>query len=237
MRVKNSRGVAIAAAWEKAGAAAVFLCHGLGTSSSGTTSTRVSAALREAGISTCRFDFTGHGESGGAPGDITLSRAIDDFESVYEEILPKKCGVFGSSFGGTVAILFAARHPEVRSVFLKSPVRDLRSLCEQRIGREGIRRWQREGRLAFPTEEGTVELPWDFYADADRWDVDRSARSIRVPVEIVHGDLDDTVPLDGSRKLPGTLHALPGVGHRFLEAGAMDRVEALARDFFRKTLT
>lgn len=237
MRVKNSRGGSIAGTWEKAGRAAVFLCHGLGTSSKGTTSTSVAAALRAAGIASCRFDFTGHGESSGSPADLTLSRALDDLESVYAELLPKKFGVFGSSFGGAVAILFAARHPETGAVFLKSPVRDLRALCEARLGHEGIRRWQREGRITLPDAERPLDLSWDFYSDAGRWDVDRSARAIRAPIEIVHGDADTAVPLEQSRTLPGTLHVLPGVGHRYLEPGAMDRVTVLATDFFRRTLT
>lgn len=83
---------------------------------------------------------------------------------------------------------------------------------------------------------GAVAMPREFCADAAQWDVGAAAKSIRAPIETVHGDADRTVPLDHARAFPGTLHVLPGVGHRFLEPGAMERVAALAADFFRRNL-
>ncbi len=236
MGIRNSSGGRIALTLEGSGEPLVFLCHGLGGNRMGNTARSVVPSLLAAGISVCRFDFTGHGESDGVPGDITLSRGLDDLSRVFAAVKPERYGVFGSSFGGAIALLFCARHPETLALFLKSPVTDLRGLCDAQLGSEGIRGWERDGAIDFPNESGSMRMPWEFYLDAKRWDIGREVDAIRAPMETVHGDVDRTVPLEHSRRLPGTLHVLSGVGHRYLEPGALDRVALLATEFFRTHL-
>lgn len=201
----------------------VFLCHGLGGSGQGNTARAVTPALLAEGIGVCRFDFSAR----------TLAGAVDELRRIVDTVAPQRFGLFGSSFGGAVATLFAAERTPA-GLFLKSPLVDLRALCRTLLGAGGLARWEREGTVSFPTEAGPVELPWGFYADAP--DVAAAAARVRAPIAIVHGDADRTVPLEDSRRLPGTLHVLPGVGHRFPEPGALERVARLAAEFFRVEL-
>jgi len=74
----------------------------------------VSDALAERGIDCLRFDYggwdDGYGESTDA--DATVSWAVERYERV---------GLFGFSFGGTVALVTAASHPGLAGVCALAP--------------------------------------------------------------------------------------------------------------------
>lgn len=67
-----------------------------------------------------RFDYSGHGESGGAFEDGTISRWLEDALSIIERFVIKRPILIGSSMGGWISLL-AARHllqrrPEIAPV-------------------------------------------------------------------------------------------------------------------------
>jgi len=68
-------------------------------------------SLAERGILALRFDFRYVGESSGKFADITYSGEVEDLQATYgfmQSRQPGKTVIFGSSMGGTVALLFAA---------------------------------------------------------------------------------------------------------------------------------
>jgi pimeloyl-ACP methyl ester carboxylesterase len=56
-----------------------------------------------------RFDYSGHGESGGAFEDGTISRWLEDAMTVIERFVTERPILVGSSMGGWISLL-AARH-------------------------------------------------------------------------------------------------------------------------------
>jgi pimeloyl-ACP methyl ester carboxylesterase len=52
-----------------------------------------------------RFDYSGHGESGGAFADCTISRWVEDAMAVIDEHVPDRPILVGSSMGGWIALL------------------------------------------------------------------------------------------------------------------------------------
>ncbi len=56
-----------------------------------------------------RFDYSGHGESGGAFEDGTISRWLEDALTVIERFVTERPVLVGSSMGGWISLL-AARH-------------------------------------------------------------------------------------------------------------------------------
>lgn len=56
-----------------------------------------------------RFDYSGHGQSGGRFEDGTISRWLDDAEAVLEAYAPGPQVLVGSSMGGWIALLLARR--------------------------------------------------------------------------------------------------------------------------------
>jgi len=58
------------------------------------------------GLTVTRFDYSGHGESGGSFNDSTISRWLEDAEAVFATTSGPQI-VIGSSMGGWIALLLA----------------------------------------------------------------------------------------------------------------------------------
>lgn len=90
----------------------VILCHGFSSSKESRTNVEFEEIFNEGGLATFRFDFYGHGESGGKFEDITLGEAAHDLEQAYSFLKKrgyKKFYLVGSSFGGAASVLAASR--------------------------------------------------------------------------------------------------------------------------------
>ncbi len=202
----------------------VILCHGFMSSRESSTNLALTEKLLSNGIATCRFDFFGHNESSGAFQEMTLTRCLDQAEEILRWSAQhgySKYSLVGSSFGGLVAILMAARHPDLCSVALKCPVSDYPAIWQSLLGEGGMKEWQKSGILSFATYDGKARLEYPFYEDLLKYDTYREAALIQSPILIVHGDADVDVPVDQSKHLFKLLQArkaieiIPGAGHDF----------------------
>jgi len=108
----------------------VVMCHGLGGSKVGRFRypVHLSELLAEQGIATIRFDFRGSGDSEGYFSDTTLERCTEDLEAVINwageqsAFDTSRIGLFGRSFGGVIALLYAAKNGRtVSAVGVQSP--------------------------------------------------------------------------------------------------------------------
>src|SRR5829696_948607 len=84
----------------------------LGGFRSDMTGTKVEALdgfAAERGLACTRFDYSGHGSSGGAFSDGTISRWLDEAEAVFDRFASGPRIVVGSSMGGWIALLLARR--------------------------------------------------------------------------------------------------------------------------------
>lgn len=98
---------------------AVILCHGMESDKNSEKLVFLSRALAARGILTLRFDFAYVGESSGKFEEITCSGEVADLAAAYALVQnrhPGKTAIFGSSMGGTVALLFAAQEPDVAAL-------------------------------------------------------------------------------------------------------------------------
>ena len=101
----------------------VFLCHGIrGDKYERGSFTTLAKEIGKQGYSTVRIDFRGHGESGGIDYEMTISKEIEDVESVikflkskgYKEII-----VLGASFGASiVSLVDYSKFDEVKALIL-----------------------------------------------------------------------------------------------------------------------
>ena len=94
----------------------VVLCHGLFSSMASEKFTGLAELLCRSGIAALRFDFSGCGASTGSIADTTVSRRLQELEAVVgfadsHAALGRDCALMGSSLGGFVGLLFAARRP------------------------------------------------------------------------------------------------------------------------------
>ena len=92
----------------RAGAApGLFWLSGFNSDMQGTKAVALDAWAADHGRACVRFDYSGHGESGGAFIDGTIGRWLEDSIAVFEQFCAGPQVVIGSSMGGWMALLLA----------------------------------------------------------------------------------------------------------------------------------
>ncbi|MCX7605201.1 MAG: alpha/beta fold hydrolase [Bryobacteraceae bacterium] len=111
--------------------------------------------------------------------------------------------LIGSSLGGWLAALYAARHDEVRRLVLLAPAFGFPRLYAESLGREAMEAWRSSGalRLMHYGSGAETELGWQFMEDALRYE---DEPAILQPCLILHGVRDDVVPVQVSRQFART---------------------------------
>jgi alpha-beta hydrolase superfamily lysophospholipase len=180
---KNSRGLNLSAIFEgeDRNASTVVICHGYGSSKDSIAQKDLRRNLVESGFSVFTFDFTGCGESQGTIRDQVPSNGLDDLKSAISNLGKKEFVLHGTSFGGYVALLYASQNP-VLALTLKCPVSDYPEVLRLKDKEEASSRDK--------ILKETVNI--NLY---------ERVKNIKASVLIVHGDTDEVVPLDQSRKL------------------------------------
>lgn len=221
----------------------IILCHGFSAGKEGRTYVRLEEILNGKGISTFRFDFFGHGESGGKFEEITTSEAIDDVLNAIKSIKDlgyKKIGLVGSSFGGMASIFAASRSEGLHVLALKSPVSDYKSMSETRRSEQELEDWKEKGFIEFEGPDGeTRRVNYSFYEDAEKVDAYEAARKINIPALIVHGDADETVPIEQSLKTASLiedcrLEVIKGGDHTYSNPEHFEKLLGLISAFIIK---
>lgn len=194
-----------------------------------------------------RFDLTAHGLTGpDASGVYTLDRTVQLFSDFIDELGVDRFALAGTSVGGTVAMHYAARHPErVDRLLLLSPG----ALNKRVRGRSTppnvpkvfdiftyvTPRWMVKGMLKFgfaddaKVTDALVDEWWDMWrregnrkADFARTrqyvsgDIDSVIRQIRAPVLVMWGDQNPQVTPDQAEELKRLLVNSPSVEVRML---------------------
>ena len=203
---------------------AVILAHGLASSSESSTSIILESILAE-NIATLRFDFYGHGKSQGEFEKLTLTRAVDDIVCAAGFLMKmgyERIALVGSSFGGFAALI-AATIPEVNKrlclLVLKSPAsRNLGAMLLDESGKS-IDEW-RKTPIEYHIGKRTLRLRFSFFEDAEGYSGSDYIKQLALPILVVHGDKDTTVPLEDSRALCSsneacTLKVIKGADHRY----------------------
>ena len=91
----------------------LFWLGGFNSDMAGTKALALDAWAAEHGRACVRFDYSGHGESGGSFADGTIGRWLAESVTVFQQFCRGPQVVIGSSMGGWIALLLAreiARH-------------------------------------------------------------------------------------------------------------------------------
>lgn len=185
-------------------APAVITCHGLFSSMQSDKFLHIAEAFSRAGFAVVRFDFSGCGESTGDIADTTVTRRLQELEAVMRHIsghakLSGHFGILGSSLGGYVGLLYAARHP-VDALSVWATPKELLSLKRN-----------------IPPDD-VQKLKADFFSDAGRWDLPAEIAGLQC-VQVIQGTEDEIVPWQHAELIsqavqePRELLLLPGADH------------------------
>src|SRR5712671_7816637 len=85
----------------------LFWLGGFNSDMQGTKAIALDAWAADHGRACVRFDYSGHGESGGAFIDGTIGRWLEESLAVFEQFCAGPQVVIGSSMGGWIALLLA----------------------------------------------------------------------------------------------------------------------------------
>lgn len=221
----------------------VILCHGFLGSKDNWTNRTVADQLSELEIASLRFDFFGHGQSEGDLKDLLLTTLIAQTESVMALMRGqgyRQIALLGSSFGGLVATLAAAKHSTVAALALRCPVGDFPALLRRQFGNAGIELWRRLGQV--PPSVAPIPVHFRFFEDCERHNAHHAAQALRVPTILVHGDRDEVIPVTQSEELyrhiraEKALHVIPGADHRFSHPEQFRRAIELLVNWLRRYL-
>ncbi|HXC52981.1 MAG TPA: alpha/beta hydrolase [Candidatus Limnocylindrales bacterium] len=207
----------------------LVLCHGMESTRGGTKQTAIAERFVPAGYNVLRFDFSFVGDSEGEYEDLTVTAEVDDALGALDfmhQFGGSESTLIGSSLGGLVALLAAAQAPHlVSSLALIAAVADARIFTDG-LTDKAIADWRTRGRRRV----GSGFLRPGFYDDVLRIDAPATMRALSMPVLVMHGEADTVVPPSHAEIIranvagPCTVEYFAGVGHRFEEPGALERL-------------
>ena len=208
-------------------APAVVTCHGLFSSMQSEKFLHVAEVFSRVGFAVVRFDFGGCGESTGSIADTTVSRRLQELEAVMQHIsghakLTGHYGILGSSLGGYVGLLYAARHP-VDALSVWATPKELLSLQHN-----------------IPADD-LQKLKADFFSDAGRWNLPAEIAALQF-VQVIQGTEDELVPWQHAELMnqilqePKELLLLPGADHRISQPQHRKLATAQSLAWFKRHL-
>ncbi len=215
----------------------IVFAHGFASSKESKTQARLERMLNERGIASVRFDFFARGESDGSPEEITISKAVNNINDVISYLRGMgyaRIGLCGFSFGGLASLIAASGNDGLFMLALKSPVSDYVAIMDSC---HDISMWRRNGYVDHLGKSGAeTRLKYSFYEDARKNIAYDAAGKIEIPVLIVHGDADDTVPLEQSVRLSEIIRncelvVIHGADHQYTAPEHFDKMVNVIYDF------
>src|SRR5947209_13411760 len=145
----------------------LFWLGGLKSDMKGTKAEALDQWAREKGRAIVRFDYSGHGESGGDFLDGTIGRWLEDSRAVFDALCRGPQVAIGSSMGGWLALLLSAElaqrpHPyaSLAGLVLIAPAVDFtEELMWKRFSPEVKREIEQNGIWARPSQYSEEPYP------------------------------------------------------------------------------
>ena len=201
----------------------IITCHGLYSNKDSEKYVSIAHRFCREDLSILRFDFRGCGENRNSFENTSITGRIEDLEDALhfvQELGYDNIGIMGSSLGGTVGVLTAAKDRRVRALAIWATPCHLGELFQGE---------------AF---NGLTRLG----EDIKRHNVAKAIKEVHIPVLIVHGSLDEQVPLSHAKTLyknanePKNIEIVEGADHRFADIIHRRKAVELTVNWFKKHL-
>lgn len=223
-------------AWRRidgAGPAVVWL-GGFHSEMTATKASALAGWAAAAGRSYLRFDYLGHGASGGRFEDGTITRWRADALAVIDQLTEGPLVLVGSSMGGWIALLAATARPDrIKALVLIAPATDFTSrLLGPGLPTQAHDALARDGRWIRPSAYDPDGYPITraLLEDGARWSILDAEIPITVPVRILQGGADPDVPWRHALELANVLKG-PDVAFTLIRDGdhRLSRPQDIAR--------
>jgi len=238
---------------------AVIICHGFGSSRSGSTAVSVAKALDKEGISSFRFDFPAHGASMQGGESFRMEACLDALaeaeQTVRAELPDAEVCIFASSFGAFTTLLYlAARENSIKKAFLRCTAAGMPEIMKAWTNpldtkpapgyklspAQAAAQLARDGYVIFEENyDRPLKVTKGFFDDMEKIDLFKlyEGRELPATIKMIHGDCDETAPYetaaDFAQRFGIELITVKGADHSFTPEGAMDVVRAEAIEFYK----
>ena len=210
-RLKSAGGDDLALHHSPGAAPGVLFCGGFTSDMTGTKARALEAHCRASGRQFTRFDYRGHGRSGGRFADGTIGAWAEDACLVLDEATKGPQVVVGSSMGGWIMLLVALARPgriEALVGIAAAPdfTDDLLLSGATPAQRADL---ERQGYWIEPAAYGGDPYPVTraLLDDGRERLLLRAPIAIRCPVRLLHGQEDEAVPWQTSLTLAERLES------------------------------
>jgi len=186
------------------GKAGVVFLHGLMSDRSGTKAQVLWDHCRTKGYGYVRFDMTGHGGSEGRFEDGTISRWTADAVAVLDELTAGPQILIGSSMGGWVMLKTALARPNrVAGLIGIAAAPDFTERMWAAMSKDQRATLQSAGVVGVQSDYDTRPYPISraLIEDGRMNLLQNTSIAITVPVRLLHGQQDTSVPWETSVRL------------------------------------
>lgn len=182
----------------------VMFLGGFRSDMTGTKATFLEEQCKRRHQSCVRFDYSGHGASGGKFEQGNITTWLQDAEAVFDKLTEGPQIVVGSSMGGWIALLLAAKKPErIKGIVLLAPAPDFsEDIYTKEFGEEERRHLAKKGLIYRPSNYGDpYPLTLQLFNDARRHLLLDKRTLLYAPLRIIHGKKDEDVPWQKSERI------------------------------------
>jgi pimeloyl-ACP methyl ester carboxylesterase len=193
------RGYGIELAWVRIDGTAptVVFLPGFRSDMTGDKATALAAFCAERGVGMLRFDYSGHGASGGDFLDGTIGIWAQDALAAIDGLTTGPLILVGSSMGGWIALLAALARPERMAGLVgiaAAPDFTQLLIWDSMMPAERAT-LERDGVLYIPSQYGEpTPITLRLIRDGAEHSVLNGAMAIHCPVRLLHGQADPDVP-------------------------------------------
>jgi len=195
----------------KPGMPGVVFLGGFRSAMTGAKASALDRFCAQRGQAYCRFDYRGHGASGGRFEEASIGAWLADSAAVLDQLADGPQILVGSSMGGWLAVLLAEVLPDrVAGLVLIAPAIDFtEDLVWNQLSEAERQEMERSGGLNRPSDYG--DGPYIFthrlITEARAHLVFGRKIGIAGPVRVVQGMRDDAVPWPVALRLTESLSA------------------------------
>lgn len=222
---------------------AVIISHGFGSSKESPTAQAISAALSEHGIGTYSFDFPAHGDSPVTGDLLRIANCLNDLAAVEAHVHKLRpaaeIAYFSSSFGAYINLIYLATRPHLgKKSFLRCAAVDMPGLFRNGTSPEQYAQLREQGYIILDLNYlHPLKITREFYDDLGDHDLFQLCRPDMAELAMVHGDVDETAPVEAARRFAERFGAglteIHGADHRIMNPGEKEQVIDCAVQFFK----
>ena len=217
----------------------LFWLSGFRSDMTGSKALAVDAYGASHGLAVTRFDYSGHGRSGGDFAQGTISRWLEEAEAVFATTRGPQI-VIGSSMGGWLALLLAralrARsEARIAGMVLIAPAVDMTELMLAQMPKKYRRLLDKQGHVDVPSEYSAepYRIGRQLIEDGRQHLLLGRAIEVGCPIAVLQGARDRDVPREHAARLvqhlltdPLTFTLIPDGEHRLSRPQDLALLEA-----------